>query len=644
MTAPDEQAGLAQAAGVVDLGIRAAEAYGRDDLAGRLTTLRRGLADPVINVVVAGEFKQGKSSLVNALVGANVCPVDDDVATAVPTYVRNGAQPQAYVLIEPAPDRGPGLSAPGLTSPAATRTDEAALRRVPVDPAQARRYVVESAPIGAVPDPSLPGPGERVAGVEMWLPRQLLAGGLVLVDTPGVGGLGSAHAAASLAAIATADAVIFVTDASQELTRSELDFLTQARKLCPAVLCVITKIDFYPAWRTVRDLDQRHLAPLRDIGLLAVSSSLRSRAVRTNDREVNAESGFADLVSFVSGRVGGGVANRVAAQAADDVMSVCDQIVAQFEAERAALADPAAVQAIVDDLNIAKRRVEALRSSAAKWNQTLSDGVGDLSSDIDHDLRGRIRIVTQEADDSVENVDPADMWPQMEAWLKARVSYELLENYTLLRERADALSLEVAEHFRIASGEVFDAPAVYNPTPLLSAAQVHHQIELEKMKAGKQAMVALRSGYGGAIMFTMLSTMMHVALGPISLGIGLVMGHKGLREEKKRQLTARRNQARNAVRRYCDEVNFLMGKDSRDTLRRIQRQLRDHYSALAEELSRSNQEALNAAAEAAKQTETQRATRLRNLEAELTRLRGLRDRAQALASSLVDADRGAAVR
>src|SRR5262245_44484160 len=250
--APGELASLTKAAEVVDLGVRACEAYGRGDLAARLAAVRRGLADTVINVVVAGEFKQGKSSLVNPLVGANVCPVDDDVATAVPTYVRNGAQPEAYVLIEPAPDRGPGLSAPGLTAPVPARVDarvdQAAVRRVPVDPAQARRYVVESAPADPAPDPALPGPGERVAGVEMWLPRQLLAGGLVLVDTPGVGGLGSAHAAASLAAIAIADAVVFVTDASQELTRSELDFLAQARKLCPTVLCVLTKIDFYPAW------------------------------------------------------------------------------------------------------------------------------------------------------------------------------------------------------------------------------------------------------------------------------------------------------------------------------------------------------------------------------------------------------------
>ena len=46
-----------------------------------------------------------------------------------------------------------------------------------------------------------------------------------------------------------ADAVVFVTDASQELTRSELDFVRQARDLCRTVVCVLTKTDFYPAWR-----------------------------------------------------------------------------------------------------------------------------------------------------------------------------------------------------------------------------------------------------------------------------------------------------------------------------------------------------------------------------------------------------------
>jgi len=597
---PTESAALARAAEVVDLCVRACEAYGRTDLTARLGAARRGLADPTVHIVVAGEFKQGKSSLVNALLGATVCPVDDDVATAVPTYVRHGPQAQAHLLYDGDPPR-----------------------REPIGLDDVRGYAVEN---GRPAQPS----AERVAGVEIRLPRKLLAGGLVLVDTPGVGGLGSAHAAASLAAISMADAVIFVTDASQELTRSELDFVHQARQLCRTVVCVLTKTDFYPAWRKIRDLNEGHLRSIVDVPLMTVSSSLRALAVKANDTALNAESGFADLVAFATDRVGGGAAQRMAIEAAADVVAVCDQIMAQFDAERAALVDPAAVQRVLDDLNAAKQRVEVLKSSAAKWNQTLGDGVGDLSADIDHDLRARMREVLQEADDAVETVDPADTWPQMESWLQSRVSYELLANYTLLRTRADALSADVAEHFRAASGEIFEQLAVYNPTPLISSTRVEHKIELEKMKVGKQAMVALKSAYGGALMFTMLGAMTGIVLGPLSVGIGLVMGHKGLREEKKRQQVARRNQARNAIRRYCDEVSFVMGKDSRDTLRRIQRQLRDHYSGLAEELNRSNAEALSAATEAAKRSQVDRDTRLKDLDAELGRLRQLRQRALAV--------------
>jgi hypothetical protein len=73
-----------------------------------------------------------------------------------------------------------------------------------------------------------------------------------------------------------------------------------------------------------------------------------------------------------------------------------------------------------------------------------------------------------------------------------------------------------------------------------------------------------------------------------------------------------------------------MGKDSRDTTRRVQRQLRDHYTALAEELTRSNAAALTAAAETFKRTQGERDKRLKDLTAELTRLTQLRERGEAL--------------
>ena len=75
----------ARAVELVDVGLRACTAFDRPDLAARLTEARRRLADPVIHVVVAGEFKQGKSSLVNALVRARRC------GTTAPTTGRRSS-------------------------------------------------------------------------------------------------------------------------------------------------------------------------------------------------------------------------------------------------------------------------------------------------------------------------------------------------------------------------------------------------------------------------------------------------------------------------------------------------------------------------------------------------------------------------
>ncbi|HEX6358430.1 dynamin family protein [Actinophytocola sp.] len=585
-TAPD----AARAHALVDLGLRACEAFDRPDLAARLTEARRRLADPVINVVVVGEFKQGKSTLVNALVGAPVCPVDDDAATAVPTFVRHGEK------------AGAELWRDGDT-------------REAIELADVRRHVVESSD------------GEpRVGGVEVRIPRALLATGLVLVDTPGIGGLGSAHAAASLAAISLADAVLFVTSAAQELTRSEMEFLRRARTMCPTVACVLTKTDFYPAWRRIRDLDAAHLAAEGDIPLLAVSSALRARAVKNSDAELNAESGFPELITLVREQVGGSAEQRLATEAAAEVVALCDHLETSFAAERAALADPAAAQRVVDELTAVKSHVERLTTAAAKWNQTLSDGIGDLTSDVDFDLKARIKEVTAEADETIEAGDPADTWAEFGPWLQARTAEALLSNYELLRERATELSERVGEHFREAAGAAFTRPSVHDPTPL-AAAEVGEDLDLKKMRVVKQAMVALKGAYGGAMMFTLVGGMVGIILGPIGIGIGLVLGHRGLREEKKRQIQKRRTEAKNAARRYCDKITFVAGKDSRDTLRRVQRELRDHYTALAEELNRSNARALTAATEAAKRTQASREKRLKDVDAELARLAQLRAKA-----------------
>jgi ribosome biogenesis GTPase A len=145
---------------VLRLGRKAAAAYGRADLAERLAAAGERLEDQRVTVVVLGEFKAGKSSLVNAIVGADVCPVDVDLATAVSTIVEHAPEPSARV---------------------ARRGDDGTIMSEDVDPLTAAASIRADEP--------------DLVGVSIGLPRRLLAEGLVIIDTPGVGGLDARHVA-----------------------------------------------------------------------------------------------------------------------------------------------------------------------------------------------------------------------------------------------------------------------------------------------------------------------------------------------------------------------------------------------------------------------------------------------------------------
>ena len=115
----------------------------------------------------------------------------------------------------------------------------------------------------------------------------------------------------------------------------------------------------------------------------------------------------------------------------------------------------------------------------------------------------------------------------------------------------------------------------------------------EKFGVGQKAFIGLRGGYMGTLMAGMYSTFMGLTLlNPFSAAAGLLMGGKMMRDESRRLLDRRRMEAKNTVRRYVDDVSFQVGKQSRDMLRYMQRELRDHFMARSEELVRSAQESL----------------------------------------------------
>ncbi|MBM4728281.1 Isoniazid-inducible protein iniA [Rhodococcus hoagii] len=578
-----------------------ASSAGRADLVDRLAVVRRRVVDPRFRVVVVGQLKQGKSQFVNSLLNLSVCSVGDDETTAVPTVVQHAEQASAELV----------LAEPG---------------------GETRRVEVPLAELDSV-TPSTPlAQGREVLRLEVGVPSPLLADGLVFVDTPGVGGHGNRHAAATLGLLPGADAVLVLSDASQEFTEPELAFLRQVTGLCPAVACLITKTDLYPHWRRIVEADAGHLTRAGiDVPLLPVSSLLRSHAMRLDNRSLHDESGFAALYDFLRERVVDHAAGGLRRAVSLDVHAVVEHLMLSLGSELAALRDPAKGAAAVAELQRAKAVTEELQKKTSRWQQTLADGIADLASDIDHDLRDRLRQVTREAERAVDECDPGKEWDELGEWLEQQIAQSVGDNFVWAHERALWLAEVVAEHFADAGTvelphlDVGDLDSVLDPVAALS------DLESGRIGIAQKVLVGMRGSYGGVLMFGLITTLMGMTLlNPISVGAGVLLGTKAYRDDRETRVVKRRADAKVAIRRFTDDVSFQVGKESKDRLRLIQRLLRDHFTAIAEQTLRSLGDSLRAAQEAAKVESTGRTRRAGEVEQQMAVLETLKGRAAQL--------------
>ena len=595
-----------------------AKRSGRPDLARRLGQTQRRQAEPGVRVLVVGEFKQGKSLLVNAIVNAPVCPVDDDIATAIPTVVMYGEQPSAS-LVYLKPDTAPPG---GDTSRPDAWAGEGDLERRDVPINELADHISES---GNAPD-------DLLAFAEVKLPRELLRGGLQLVDTPGVGGLGSGHSATTMTVLPTADVVLLVSDAGQEFTAPEIDFFRQALKLCPNVACMLTKIDLYPEWRRIVEVNRKHLAEagLR-VPIYTVSSTLRLHAAAAKDAALNGESGFPPVIQYLRHDVLGRADLLARRSATHDVLYVLDHLSVAVQGELTALKSPENSAALVRELEKARSLAEALKRRSARWQQALNDGVADLTADIDYDLRDRTRAIIREAEELLNASDPGRVWDQFVEWLQQEVDTMVGDNFVWAHERSQWLAEEISRFFVEEGGhqlpemQVDDTVGVLDPVPLLQVP------DDERVGVASKMLIGMRGSYGGVLMFGLLTGVMGLSLiNPISIGAGIIIGTKAYRDDKQAKVRKRRAEAKVAVRRHIDDVILHVGKESKDRLRGVQRVLRDHFTELAEEMTASLNTAVSAAQRATQIKSGDRDKRIQELTAELSRLEKFRAQAKSL--------------
>ncbi len=387
-------------------------AWERDDLSDSITAEAKQWDQQQLIVVACGDIKRGKSSLLNALLDApQLLPVDADVATSVNLIIRHG---DAFSID-------------------VTRLDENGATVVETISAD---ELVEVA--------SMQGDPTRREGVTMvvvTLDHPLLARGITLMDTPGVGGMTRGHRDLALAGLGQADALLFTVSAEEPISRTELEFLAEASERSEQVLLVVTKSDanadevneammrehraklavFAESVTTgtvssdidagrSRDVSQR-MARLQHAPMVLTSSFLADQAKR------RAEAGREEQAQHLFERSGITELRTLLENSADkrDLIRVANLLallrILLTDADRELKDRMRALEGqsgVADEIAERQRALEEFGSKQARWRSTLGNTIIRIQTNASRLVTHELNRVKDHYRDVIDNSDDGD--------------------------------------------------------------------------------------------------------------------------------------------------------------------------------------------------------------------------------------------
>ncbi|PYL09191.1 MAG: Dynamin family protein [Verrucomicrobia bacterium] len=243
----------------------------------RLNALRERLATERFQLAVLGQFKRGKSTVLNALLGQSVLPIGVVPVTAIPTFLESCNSGTASKL---------------RVTYVSGEVEEFELKNADALRDRLTAFVTEEAN---------PRNILNVARVDVFLPAELLKRGVVLIDTPGVGSTHRHQTAAADAVLPECDAALLVVSADPPITEIEIEYLARIRETVARLIVVLNKIDMIDphdrekAQAFLRNalVDHAGLGPLTPIFSLSARDALRAK--ESGDAEAFGTSGFAAL-------------------------------------------------------------------------------------------------------------------------------------------------------------------------------------------------------------------------------------------------------------------------------------------------------------------------------------------------------------
>lgn len=281
-----------------------------------LDELAADVGNDFFTIVVLGEFKRGKSTFVNALLGREILPTDVLPETATINAIMYSPEPTLSVVMRDGTEEQGEVSAQFLKKFSAKNPQAIA---------------------------------ENVKYIKIGYPAEILKRNVVIVDTPGVSDINEQRCEVTYRFLPKANAILFLLDANSPLKKTEKDFIDQ--HLLPIgidhILFLANKyddVDEEEDGDLIGDLNIRlreafkmdtEEAELSEINLFPISALMAMQGIAQGDEALKKESGILAVVEKMNEIIFSGKVEQQKIRAYSvQLANIAESLIAYLENER----------------------------------------------------------------------------------------------------------------------------------------------------------------------------------------------------------------------------------------------------------------------------------------------------------------------
>ncbi|MCD4720206.1 MAG: dynamin family protein [Desulfobacula sp.] len=586
---------------VIQQAEKLAASFKKNKLSKRISEIKEHLAAEKLFVVVCGEFKQGKSSMINAFLDEpGLCPVDIDIATNIVSTIGYGRTEKITVL------KG--------------KRGEEEVKEITRE--EIADFGTEKKNKGNIQ-------GTRLINLE--IPNPLLQQNLILVDTPGVGGLNTDHTDLTFAFLPNADVILFVSDVLAPLSAVELESVQNIHQHCKKIIFVMTKIDSVSDYESVIENNRKKLVQVLEAGeneplIIPVSALSKLDYLQSNDLEDMEDSNFTVLEETIWDLINQHKGAMLLMGALDRVSGELSFLKQPFQAEWETChkKNQTELEEQKRQFTTSKERLSALLENNADWRVQLSDGLQDLRRNMTAQFQEGFMKIRYGMRTSLEDPDMIQSPQKVLQRCEYQIDSLMTDLGQRLSEAAEALydTIEQSSHLHLTRHESEPlklrktiSPELFPHSQQNTNAEEgvlgdSNQLWKKSRSAARSGLFNLHAGaFVGGVVGVIIGGGVGLFAGGISAipgmvagaqwgaGIGAVGGFasgakEGLYQIQEKDQKLAQQKVSKVVSQFIEESQNCCLQTLTETITQLERSIRDNFSRQLKQEKNTNEDAL----------------------------------------------------